>query len=261
MRRRRITLTLAIAVLFLATPAGLGGAREVRAAAAPPLTVFAAASLAPALTEIAAGENDNGGFQMRLVFASSGVLARQIANGAPADLFISANRRWMDWLVARGLIDGAPVPLIGNRLVLVQPADARETLALDDTLPVRLGDGRFAIGDPAHVPAGIYAKEALQSLGLWSDIEGAAVLLPNVRAALLLVESGEAAAGIVYSSDAALSTRIRIVATVPADRHTPIVYPAGIIAAGHTAAAHRFAQHLQRPEAQAVFRRHGFDVD
>ena len=226
-----------------------------------PVTVFAAASLAPALTEIAARHNEKGGFAVRLVFASSGVLARQIANGAPADLFISANRRWMDWLVARGLIDEAPVPLLGNRLVLVQPADARETLALDDSLPARLGDGRFAVGDPAHVPAGIYAKEALGSLGLWPRLEGAAVFLPNVRAALLLVERGEVAAGIVYASDAALSTKIRIAATIPADSHTPIIYPSGVIAAGHRAAAWHFARYLQRPEAQTVFRRHGFAVD
>ncbi len=254
-------LAAALAALALAVPAALPGTGGAQADEGPPLTVFAAASMAPALTEIAADHKKTGGIEVRLVFASSGVLARQIASGAPADLFISANRRWMDWLVARGLIDGAPVPLVGNRLVLVQPAGAHAALALDESLPARLGGARLAIGDPAHVPAGIYAKEALASLGLWPRLEGAAVFLPNVRSALLLVERGEVAAGIVYASDAALSSRIRIAAAFPPGSHAPIIYPAGVVAARRTADARQFALDLQRPEAQAVFRRHGFVVD
>ena len=225
------------------------------------MTVFAAASTAPALTEIAVQLEAESGVEVRLVFASSGVLARQIASGAPADLFISANRRWMDWVVERGLIDGAPIPLFGNRLVLIQPADASQTLALDDSLRARLGDGRIAIGDPDHVPAGIYAKEALTALGLWGQLERSAVLLPNVRAALLLVERGEAAAGIVYASDAAFSTKVRVAAEFPPESHAPIVYLAGIVATGWTPGAWNFERYLQWPEAQVVFRRHGFAVD
>jgi len=234
---------------------------SARADDSPPLAVFAAASTTAALTEIAARHEAEGGGKIRLVFASSGVLARQIANGAPADLFVSANRQWMDWLVARGLLDGTPTPLFGNRLVLVQPADAPETLTLDDGLPARLGGGRLAIGDPGHVPAGIYAKEALESLGLWRQLEHSTVFLPNVRVALLLVERGEAAAGIVYASDAALTDKVRVAAVFPAESHAPIVYPAGVVADGRTDAAWIFRRYLQRPEAQAVFRRHGFAVD
>jgi molybdate transport system substrate-binding protein len=243
----------------IATLIALSGLAQ--AAEPPPLTVFAAASTSAAMSEIAARHEAQGGGEIRLVFASSGVLARQIANGAPADLFVSANRQWMDWLVARGLLDGAPIPLFGNRLVLVQPAVARETFDLDDSLPARLGGGRLAIGDPGHVPAGIYAKAALESLGLWGQLERSAVLMTNVRAALLLVERGEADAGIVYASDAAISRKVRVAATFPAESHAPIVYPAGIVAAGRTPAASDFARYLQWPDAQAVFRRHGFSVD
>lgn len=261
MRTPPITRTVAAAALLAGLLGALHATAVARAAEAPATTVFAAASTTPALTEIAARYHAEGYGRIRPVFASSGVLARQIANGAPADLFISANRLWMDWLVGRGLIDGTPVPLLGNRLVLIQPADAQATLALDDTLPDRLGDGRLAIGDPAHVPAGIYAKEALQSLGLWPRLEAAVVYLPNVRAALLLVERGEAAAGVVYASDAKISARVRIAATFPADSHSPIVYPAGVVAGGRTADARKFERYLESPEAQAVFRRHGFAVD
>ncbi len=230
------------------------------AAEAPPVTVFAAASMAPALTEIALRLEEEKGIEVRLVFASSGVLARQVANGAPADLFVSANRRWMDWLIERGLIDSAPVPLLGNRLVLVQPADAPETLALDDSLPERLGDDRLAIGDPDHVPAGIYAKEALESLGLWPQLQRSVVLLPNVRAALLLVERGEVAAGIVYRTDVN-KKKVRVAAAFQPDSHSPIIYSAGVVAAGRTLAAWEVLSYLQRPGAQAVFRRYGFAVD
>ena len=252
---------IAVAALGLAALAALYVVRGSLAAEVPPVTVFAAASLTPALTEIAARLEEEKGVEVHLVFASSGVLARQIANGAPADLFISANRQWMDWLVARGLIDGPPIALFGNRLVLVQPADASESIALDNTLPARLGDGRLAIGDPGHVPAGIYAREALETLGLWPRLEHAAVFLPNVRAAMLLVERGEAAAGIVYASDAALTDKVRVAATFPPESHAPIVYPAGIVADGRRQAAPEFLRYLQGPEARAVFRRHGFAVD
>ena len=252
---------IAAAVLGLASLAVLCATPGAKVAEPPPVTVFAAASTAPALTEIAVQLEAESGVEVRLVFASSGVLARQIASGAPADLFISANRRWMDWVVERGLIDGAPIPLFGNRLVVIQPVDARETLALDDSLPARLGDGRLAIGDPAHVPAGIYAKEALESLRLWRQLEHSAVFLPNVRAALLLVERGEAAAGIVYASDAAISGKVRVAATFPPESHAPIVYPAGIVADARTDGARAFRRYLRWPEAQVVFRRHGFAVD
>lgn len=254
MSTRRFVVACFAAVLVL--PGPVLGADEPR-----PLTVFAAASMTNALEEIAGHHEAAGRGALRLVFASSGVLARQIANGAPADLFVSANERWMDWLVERGVVDGAPVALVGNRLVLIEPVAAARRLALDAELPARLAGGRLAMGDPAHVPAGIYARQALETLGLWQRLEASAILLPNVRAALLLVERGEAAAGIVYASDAAIGRRVRVAATFPAGSHAPIVYPAAVVADGQVAAARRLLAFLREPEAQAVFRRHGFGTD
>ena len=224
----------------------------------PPLTVFAAASATGALQEIAGLYEARGQGAIRCVFASSGVLARQIDNGAPADLFLSANVKWMDWLASRGRLDGEPVPLLGNSLVLIQPAGAAARLGLDDGLVHALGDGRLAIGDPDHVPAGIYARSAMQRMGLWGGLEPRLVRMQNVRAALLLVERGEAAAGIVYASDAAISTAVRVADSVAPETGPPIVYPAAVVKDGRTGAARRFLDFLGTAEARAVFRRHGF---
>lgn len=226
-----------------------------------PLTVFAAASTSTALEEVAALYEADGHPAPRLVFASSGVLARQIDNGAPADLYLSANVRWMAWLADRGMVAGPAVNLIANRLVLIQPSDASDRLSLDADLPKRLAGQRLALGDPDHVPAGIYGKAALETLGLWSGLKDRIVRMPNVRAALLLVERGEAAAGIVYATDAAITDRVRIAATFPADSHPPIVYPAALVSGGQDDAARAFLDFLQTEQAAAVFRRHGFAVD
>lgn len=252
-----IATALVFATLFIvATVTGAAEAAEPR-----PLTVLAAASMAGALEEVAALYRADGHDAPRLVFASSGVLARQIESGAPADLYISANRRWMDWLEERGMTVGRAVSLLGNRLVLIQPAEASVVLTLDATLPRHLAGQRLALGDPDHVPAGIYGKAALQSLGLWDALEDRIVRMPNVRAALLLVERGEAAAGIVYATDAAISPRVRVAADFPADSHPPIDYPVAVVSGGRTAAADDFLRFLQSEPATAVFRRHGFAVD
>lgn len=226
-----------------------------------PVTVFAAASTAPAMEEIARlYEAENRG-TIRTVFASSGVLARQIYNGAPADLFISANPDWMNWLVERGAIDGTPVTLLSNRLVLVQPNRRSGLLTLDENLPEALDGGRLAIGDPAHVPAGIYAREALQSLGLWRRLAPLTVRTRDVRAALFLVSRGEAAAGIVYASDLAFSKNIRLAAYFPEESHAPILYPAGIVMGEDRVAALRLLDFLHMGEAAEIFRRHGFRIE
>lgn len=232
----------------------------VRAAPGNDVTIFAAASTTNAVTEIAAAWEAAGHGRVRCVFASSGILARQIDNGAPADLFVSANVKWMDWLEERGLLAGAPVPLLGNSLVLIQPAGAVARLRLDDSLAAALDGGRLAIGDPDHVPAGIYAKTALQRMGLWDGVEPHLVRMQNVRATLLLVERGEAAAGIVYASDAAISKSVRVADEVVPKIGPPIVYPAAVLRDGRIAAARRFLDYLATPEAGAVFRRHGFDA-
>jgi len=252
MRVSRFINGLAVVLAALSGPA--------RAAPESDVTIFAAASTSNAVTEIAAAWEAAGRGQVRTVFASSGVLARQIANGAPADLFLSANVKWMDWLQARGLLAGAAVPLFGNSLVLIQPAGAAARLGFNDRLADELAGERLAIGDPDHVPAGIYARTALRRMGLWDALEPRLVRMQNVRAALLLVERGEAAAGIVYASDAAISKSIQVADLVAPKIGPPIVYPAAILRDGRTEAARRFLDHLASAEAKAVFRRHGFDA-
>lgn len=222
------------------------------------VTVFAAASTAPAMREIADLYKREGRGELRAVFASSGTLARQIDNGAPADLFLSANAEWMAWLKKRGRIDGDPVNLLANRLVLIQPADAKSTLTLDSGLPAQLGNDKLAIGDPAHVPAGIYAKQALEKLGLWDRLAPSTVRMKDVRAALFLVARGEVAAGIVYESDLVGTDGVRLAAPFPDDSHEPIRYPAGVVADGNTAGARGLLDFLKGPAAAAIFRRHGF---
>jgi molybdate transport system substrate-binding protein len=231
-----------------------------RAAPESDVTIFAAASTSNAITEIAEAWKAAGNGHVHAVFASSGVLARQIDNGAPADLFLSANVKWMDWLAGRGMLAGEPVPLFGNSLVLIQPAGAAARLGLNDSLAKALDGERLAIGDPDHVPAGIYARVALERMGLWDALEPRMVRMQNVRAALLLVERGEAAAGIVYASDAAISKAVRVADSVVSKIGPPIVYPAAVLHNGRTDAARRFLDYLETPEARAVFRRHGFDA-
>ncbi len=252
MRVLQLITGVAAILALLCGPVGADDSR--------PLTVFAAASTTSALQEVTALYEAQGNDAVRTVFASSGVLARQIDNGAPADLFLSANVKWMEWLAGRGLLAGDPVPLLGNALVLIQPADAAGTLGLDDALAGALEGERLAVGDPDHVPAGIYARAALERMGLWDALEPRLVRMQNVRAALLLVERGEAAAGIVYASDAADSPRVRQADSFPAESHAPIVYPAAVLAEGDRDRARQFLDFLRSADAAQIFRRHGFRV-
>lgn len=224
------------------------------------VTIFAAASTSNAITEIAAAWKAAGNGPVRAVFASSGVLARQIDNGAPADLFLSANAGWMDWLAGRGNIEGEPVALLGNRLVLIQPAGA-PVLALDETLPEQLAGKRLAIGDPDHVPAGIYARQALENIGLWDRLGSMAIRMKDARATLLLVQRGEAAAGIVYASDARDDSRLKVAAVFPEDTHEPIIYSVAVVKEGNPDAARRFLDFLKTGESAEVFRRRGFRLE
>lgn len=224
------------------------------------LTIFAAASTAPAIGEIAEQYHAYTGGRFQAVFASSGVLARQIDNGAPADLYLSANGQWMDWLAKRGALDGASVALLTNRLVLVQPAGAPR-LRLDKSLAAALAGERLAIGDPDHVPAGIYASQALRSMGLWEELAPLAVRMKDVQAVLLLVQREEAAAGIVYASDALGDPRLRVVAEFPADSHEPIRYMAAVLRDGEREDARKLLDFLRGPMAGEIFRRHGFATE
>ncbi|MCI4662225.1 MAG: molybdate ABC transporter substrate-binding protein [Neomegalonema sp.] len=225
------------------------------------ITVFAAASLMDALKEVGADFERDSGHEITFSFAGSSALARQIEFGAPVDVFISANAAWMDALQERGLIDRASrFDLIGNTLVLISHRADASPVALGPELDLAglLNGGVLAMGLVAAVPAGIYAKEALQALTLWEQVAGQIAQSDNVRAALALVASGEAPLGIVYASDARASPAVHVLATFPAHSHTPIRYPAARIAGSDTPASAALLAYLRSPEAQAVFERHGF---
>jgi molybdate transport system substrate-binding protein len=252
---RRLLAPMAVcAALLAATPAR-----------AETVTVFAAASLTDALTAIAGAYEAETGDTVRLSFAASSTLARQIEAGAPAQIYASANERWMDHLEAAGLIEPASrVSPIANALVLVAPADeAPPPVTVDAAfdLAALLGpDGRLAVGDPAHVPAGLYARQALEHLGLWDDVAPRLAAAADVRAALALVDRGEAPLGIVYATDAAIADGVAVIGTFPADSHAPITYPFALVAGEATPAARAFFDHLTGPEAAATLAAAGFTV-
>lgn len=247
-----------------ATPAG---AADPGAAApeATPLTVFAAASLKESMDAAAEAYRQRTGQAVRVSYAASSALARQIEQRAPADVFVSADSEWMDWLQARDLIDRASrTDLLGNELVLVAPADsAAQPLALAagvDLLPLLGRDGRLALALTGSVPAGKYAKAAFESLGLWDALKPRVAEAENVRAALLLVARGEAPLGVVYASDAKAEPKVKVLATFPHDTHEAIVYPVARVLASANPGAPDFVQWLQSPEASEIFRRHGFTL-
>lgn len=233
------------------------------AAAAETVTVFAAASLIDALRALGQEWQSRGEPAPRFSFAASSALARQIEQGAPADLFISADEAWADTLQDRNLlVDTTRVSPVGNALVLIAPADAapRVTLAPGTDLLALLGPhGRIATGDPAHVPAGRYAREALTWMGQWAAIAPRLARADKVRVALLLVERGEAPLGIVYSTDAAGSRNVRVAATFPAGSHTAITYPFALTRrAEGNARARALLAFLTGPEAAPTWQRFGF---
>ena len=198
------------------------------------------------------------------VAAASSTLARQIERGAPADIYLSANVAWMDYLAAHGLIELASLRnLLGNRLVLIAHRDSDLELSIQPgmDLAALLGRDRLAIGDPDHVPAGIYAREALEALGIWTETRPRLAPSADVRGALVLVARGETPLGIVYASDAGLSAGVRTVAVFPERLHAPIVYPVALVAGRDSALARRFLRYLHSAAAKAIFARHGFLTD
>jgi molybdate transport system substrate-binding protein len=229
------------------------------------IVVFAAASLTDAMKDISGKWVEAGHRPLRLSFGSSSTLARQIEQGAPANVFASADEKWMDYLAEKQLIAaGTRKDLLGNDLVLVVPAGnpVRLTIGKGTGLTDLLGaNGRLATGDPAHVPVGIYAEQALKALGMWDAISPRLARTEDVRAALLLVERGEAPAGIVYATDAAASKSVAIAGTFPADSHDPISYPFAVVKAGDTPDSHALLDFLTGPPARAVFVQRGFKVE
>ncbi|MES2539718.1 MAG: molybdate ABC transporter substrate-binding protein [Pseudomonadota bacterium] len=227
--------------------------------AAAEVTVFAAASLKTALDQIAADWKGQTSTQVTLSYGGTPALAKQISEGAPADIFLSASKDWMDELQDMGLIrPDTRRDILGNQLILVAHGQARPVM-IDGNLdlPGLLEGGRLSMALVDAVPAGQYGKEALTSLGLWPAVEPSVVQTENVRAALHLVALGEAPLGIVYASDAVAETGVTVIGTFPSESHQPIVYPAALTNdAGPEAQA--FLDHLSTPVAQAVFQANGF---
>jgi molybdate transport system substrate-binding protein len=229
------------------------------------LTVFAAASLTDAMKDISAQWAQAGHPPLRMSFGSSSTLARQIEQGAPANIFASADEKWMDYLADRNLIvTGTRRDLLGNDLVLVVAADKPQQVTIGpnfDLLGMLGPNGRIATGDPAHVPVGIYAEQALRKLGVWDAVAPRLARADDVRSALLLVERGEAPVGIVYATDAAASKSVMVAGVFPANSHDPVSYPFAVIKSGDTPEARALMTYLSGPEARAIFVRRGFKVE
>ncbi len=245
-----------VAALLAVTPGAPGAPRAEQA-----VTLFAAASTVNAVAAVAQAYEAGGGGKVRTVFAASSTLARQIAQGAPADLYLSANVAWMDELEGRGVIEaGTRVDLLGNALVLIAPkrSPVEIDIAPGFALANALGDRRLAMGDPAHVPAGIYAKAALIKLGVWPEVSARVAYLGDVRGALAMVDRGEAAAGIVYGSDVRDAARVRVVGTFPADSHPAIVYPLAVVAGRRRPEVMAFYEVLRGPQARPLLEAQGF---
>ncbi|MBT7552147.1 MAG: molybdate ABC transporter substrate-binding protein [Gemmatimonadetes bacterium] len=226
-----------------------------------PVTVFAASSLTTVMGEIADVAKRAGLPACRCVFAASSVLARQIADGAPSDIFISANRQWVDYAVEAGAMDAQTRQVIvHNRLILVSPVGAPFALLPGRwrAMPKLLEGEWLAMGDPAHVPAGIYGAAALKALGVWRAMTGKIARTANVRAALALVARGEARAGIVYGSDFGVTDQVWRVATFPEHTHPPIEYTAVVSTRADRDAVEAYFAFLMSADAQARFAANGF---
>jgi molybdate transport system substrate-binding protein len=260
---RKHWLSLAAVILLIGT--GIVPGIKTGAAAQTELVVFAAASTTHALTEIGELYASRNPVRITPSFASASTLARQIESGAPADVYLSANREWMDFLEEKNLIvKKSRFDLLGNRLVLIVPADS--PVKQIDVMPgfslsgVLGKDGRMSTGDPDHVPVGMYGKKALQNLGVWDQVKDRLAPMNDVRSALVMVERGEAPLGLVYATDAAVSKKVRIAGMFPAGCHPPIVYPVAAVSAGKVNEARKFIDFLKSPEAGAIFKKYAFDV-
>ncbi|MGI8839567.1 MAG: molybdate ABC transporter substrate-binding protein [Caulobacteraceae bacterium] len=252
---RRRAVFPALAVLALA-PAGAVAAPQPRAA----VTVFAAASLKNALDDVGAAFTAGSGTPVRFSYAASSAIARQIEQGAPADLYISADSAWMDYLATRRLIVAASRRnLLTNHLALIAPADSTVKLRIGRGMPLAqaLGSGRLAVAGP-EVPAGRYARASLTALGVWESVEDKLAPAENVRAALAFVAQGATPLGIVYDTDAKVEPKVRIVGLFPDASHPKILYPAALVAASANPDGPAFLRFLEGRRAAAVFRKYGF---
>jgi molybdate transport system substrate-binding protein len=263
-RRRHSSLAFGLAIAVVLAQSVFGG--EGMPAAAPDTAapvVFAAASMKTALDAVAAAWQAQTGKTVSIAYASSATLAKQIEQGAPADIFISADLKWMDYLEKAKLIRaGTRKNLFGNKLVLIEPGDADSKLEIAKgfDLAGATGDGKIAVCMIDSCPAGIYAKEALESLGVFARVEPKLAQADNVRNALTLVSRGEAKFGIVYATDAKADPKVKLVGTFPASSHSPIVYPAALVAASTNPDAALFLAYLTSQPATKNFLEQGFEI-
>ncbi len=233
------------------------------AMAADNLTVFAAASLKNALDAINTACEADVGEKATISYAASSALAKQIEEGAPADVFMSADLDWMKYLSDKNLIKkDTETQLLGNSIVLIAPADSKAAaeIAPNFDLAALVGDGKLAMANVASVPAGKYGKAALEKLGVWASVEGKVAQAENVRAALALVSTGEAPLGIVYKTDAAADPKVKVVGTFPADSHPPIIYPVAQTAESKDDDTPAFLKCLASDKAKELFEKQGFTV-
>ena len=232
-----------------------------RARASDGLIVFAAASLKTALDAVAAAWTAETTKKVKVSYAASSALARQIEHGAPADIFFPADLDWLHYLSGKGLIDAASeTRLLGNEIVLIAPRGSTATATIAPGFPLAeiLGDGRLAMADVNAVPAGKYGKAALETLGVWDTVSGKLAQAENVRAALKLVAAGEAPLGVVYRTDAEAEPAVTVLDTFPTASHPPIIYPVARVSSSANADAAAFIAFLKSPRAAAVFKAHGF---
>lgn len=249
--------TLIVAAIAISEFGPAAGAADQR------VTVFAAASLKNALDDVATHYKTATGNQATVSYAASSALAKQIVAGAPADVFVSADLDWMAYLQEKkALKPGTQKNLFGNTLVLIAPKSSTVELNLAPNAPLAdaIGDGRLAVGETSSVPAGKYAKAALEHLAIWESVKDKLAQVENVRAALALVARGEAPFGIVYATDATSDPNVRIVATFPEGTHPPIIYPVAATATASDAAATGFIDYLASPEAGAIVAKYGFTL-
>lgn len=258
----RLYLRIGLAGLLLISPFVAGAQAQKTDASS--ITIFAAASLKNALDNAAKAFEKSASTKSVISYAGSSALAKQIEQGAPADIFISADLDWMDYVQKKKLVkDDTRFNLLGNRLVLIAPKSSPVELKITKDFPLSaaLGDGRLAMANVKSVPAGKYGSAALEKLGVWGAVQSKVAQADNVRAALALVAQGEAPLGIVYESDAAAEPKVKVVDVFPEDSHPPIIYPIAVLAdAKSAAAASAFIQYLKTPEGQAYFTKEGFTV-
>lgn len=240
-----------------------GFAPHQAAAQDKPVLVFAAASLKNALDDVSAQYRRDTGKPTSISYAASSTLAKQIEAGAPADIFISADLDWMDYLAGKNLIKSSSrKTLLGNKLVLIAPKNGAGPVTIAPGFPIAnlLKGGRLALADPDAVPAGKYAKAALQYLGVWNTVENSLAPGENVRATLELVARGEAPLGIVYQTDAAVEPGVKIIGVFPEDSHKPVVYPAALVASSSNPDAAAFLAYIESAKAKPLFEKQGFTV-